>query len=162
MKEDLEPTDEVQKRLGERSPIRMDTEQSDRLRSKFPLDFGRIDWQHVPQHIHVAPPWVRKPGENGPEVPFQSDEYAVEVFSFLEECLTSAERDDPWVAYTGDSMTEEYEVERSALQEFLQIMAFVPDQKYVFALDASWCLMWSMECQMYFGLTPARLPRKRR
>jgi len=153
--------DEIQTRLGERVRVRWDTELSERLKSKFPITLGRIDWRWVPGHIYLAPPSEGKLSASDPELVSQLSDYHLVVLAFFDENLAKAERADSWVAYVGDSMTEEYEVNRSGLLAFIQIVASVADHKYVFALDASWCLMWSMECQLYFGLAPARLPRRR-
>ena len=145
--EDLEPVVVIQRQLGARVRVRRDTDLSEKLMLKFPFALGRIDWLSVPRHVSLALP---------------SSEHVAKVLAFLEKELVSAECVDSWAAYTGDSMDEEYEVERAALPEFLLIVESIPDHKYIFSLDASWCLMWSMEGHVDFGLAPARLKRRRR
>ncbi len=145
--EEPEPVVEIQRQLGSRVRVRRDTELSERLMLKFPFTLGRIDWLRVPRHVSLV---------------LQPSEHVANVLAFLEKELVGAGCVDTWAAYIGDSMDEEYEVERSALPVFLQIIESIPDHKYIFSLDASWCLMWSMECHVDFGLAPARLKRKRK
>jgi hypothetical protein len=145
--EELEPVVEIQRQLGARVRVRRNTELSERLMLKFPFTLGRIDWLSVSRHVSLVLP---------------SSEHVAKVLAFLEKELVSAECVDSWAAYIGDSMDEEYEVERSALPVLLQIVESIPDHKYIFSLDGSWCLMWSMEGHVDFGLAPAHLKRRRR
>lgn len=122
------------------------------LISNFPCVAGRIDWRKARDVIEYPAPPSRALGANVVESGFQTSTYASTVSSFLLACLERHRISAEWVAFVGDSMESEYEVELSAVPEVLKAVAEVPDHKYIFGLDGSWCLMWSFEDDLYFGL----------
>jgi hypothetical protein len=79
-----------------------------------------------------------------------------DVVAFFEECAARHGLTDEWVAFTPDSLEIEYEVQRVALPELLSAVSERADHKYIFALDGSWCSMWSFEDHLYFGFPPSR------
>jgi hypothetical protein len=124
------------------------------LMRKFPCASGRIDWRRAKNVVFKPAPPARVTGANTPGGAFQTAEYVHQVSAFLDECWAAYDVADEWVAFVGDSMCSEYEVMRLAVSELLCVVSEVPDHKYVFALDGTWCFMWSFEDDMYFGWQP--------
>jgi len=69
-------------------------------------------------------------------------------------CLRHRDRPDDWVVYIGDNSDCDYEVKLEAVGELLDEVAEIPEHKYVFPPDASWCFMWSFEDDLHFGRRP--------
>lgn len=124
------------------------------LMSAFPCTVGRLDWQRA-RSVELRPaPKERAHGANLGTGGFETSKYVDDVILFLTSCFVQHDIVDNWVAFVGDDMSVEYEVERAALPDLLRAVADIPDHKYIFALDASWCFMWSLEDDLYFGLRP--------
>jgi len=121
------------------------------LRSRFPFTLGRVDWRFVPGSTTK---------EESP-IELDRDTEVDHAVAFLLQCLESAKHDPKFVAVVGDNTDEEYEVLLSDLPELLRDID-KPEHKYVFALDGSWCLLWSLEGQLGFGIAPTQLPPRRR
>jgi hypothetical protein len=124
------------------------------LMSRFPCLVGRIDWRMAREVVERQAPSSRALGANESGCGFQTSSYVDEVVSFFGNCTTRHGITDEWVAFVGDSMDAEYEVKRSAIPALFALVADLPDHKYIFGLDGSWCLMWSFEDNLYFGLCP--------
>jgi hypothetical protein len=124
------------------------------LMANFPCTAGRVDWRKARDVLERPAPPARAHGANISSEGFQTSAYVAEVVSFFNECVLRHGIADEWVAFVGDSMDTEYEVALSAAPELLAIVAEVPDHKYIFALTGAWCLMWSFEDDLYFGLCP--------
>jgi hypothetical protein len=152
--------DPVVRRLGDRV-VRVDGRSlSPPLDSAFPLVLGGIDWTKVPGVIQRDAPPERAAGANLGLGTLDTRAYVQQVVSFFASCMsTVGAASDSWVAYSGDNTDAEYKVRLDAVGELLDELADVPEHKYVFALDASWCFMWSFEDDLYFGLRPP--PRQR-
>ncbi len=125
------------------------------LTSSFPFTVGRLDWQKARSVIEHPAPLARANGANVSPDGFHTSAYVREVVSFFRDCTKRNNTADEWVAFVSESVTAEYEVKLSAVPDLLATVADVPDHKYVFGLDGSWCLMWSFEDDLYFGLRPS-------
>ncbi|HBQ19577.1 MAG TPA: hypothetical protein DEF51_53445 [Myxococcales bacterium] len=148
-------TDPLVRRLGERV-IRVDGARVGAIvESAFPFVLGRIDWRKVPgAQIRVAPP-ERAAGANCGPGTLDTRSYVEEVKRFFERCVSGTEtRPDDWVVYIGDNSDCDYEVKLEAVAELLDEVAEIPEHKYVFPRDASWCFMWSFEDDLHFGRRP--------
>lgn len=125
------------------------------LRANFPITCGRVDWRRVKNLVECAAPAERAQGANRADGGFQTSMYVDVVIAFLDDCLRHASIADAWVGFASDTMLgTEYEVKLTAVHDLLREVAEVPDHKYVFGLDGSWCFMWSFEDDLYFGLRP--------
>jgi hypothetical protein len=60
--------------------------------------------------------------------------------------------DDKMVGFCSELIDSECMVHVNDLAEFLAIVCDVPDHKYVTSLSGRWCMMWSFEDDLYFGL----------
>ncbi|MGH7438597.1 MAG: hypothetical protein ACRENE_23155 [Polyangiaceae bacterium] len=146
---------DVVTRVGRQSVrVRHDTALSQRLQNAFPFALGRIDWRGVRGTRTLWAPAERALGANSPDVPFQTLKYVPVVVAFFDEAIAAQRIDDAWVAFCSDSVEEEFEIERERLAEILALSSEIPDHKYVFSLEGRWCLMWSMEHDLYFGVAP--------
>jgi len=104
--------------------------------------------------VEKPAPATRSLGANVGGDSLQTAQYVEEVIAFFNACVQLHSLSDGWVAFVGDSMGHEYEVDMSAVPELLRIVSDVPDHKYVFSLRGAWCFMWSFEGDLYFGLRP--------
>ena len=142
-----EVEDRLQRALGTRVRQAEGAWRSYKLMKRFPYLIGSIDWKRARQvserHAHEQPP-----ADSGHD--------PQHVVAFLDECSRKHNLTDEWVAFVGYSFDHEWEVERAALPELLALVSDVADHKYIFALDASWCSMWSFRDELYFGFPPER------
>jgi len=147
--------DPVIRRLGERVVRVDDRSLSPILSSGFPFLVGRLDWTKVPDASFRPAPPERKHGANlGPES-LDTRSYAQQVSAFFNECMLKIGASDSWVAYVGDNTEPEYKVRLDSVGELMDEVSDVPEHKYIFALDASWCFMWDFEDELYFGRRPS-------
>jgi len=146
--------EDVLQKLGDRVRVRGDTRLSRALLRRFPFAVGRVDWTQVPDARFQRAPPERALGANSPDVPFQTSHYLPVVKGFLRKALADYRIEDEWVAFCSDSVDEEFEVRLDSLESLLELSSEVPDHKYLFGMNASWCFMWSMEDDLYFGSAP--------
>jgi hypothetical protein len=154
----LEAMTEVEERmaqeLGPRLRCAEGAWRSHILMRRFPHVVGSIDW-HRAHDVSAARASdgashrVSAANETGDET---DCDHAI---AFLSECCKRHALTDEWVAFVGYSLDHEYEVQMSALPELLRLVSDVRDHKYIFALDGSWCSMWSRKNELYFGFPPA-------
>jgi hypothetical protein len=153
--DEVEDEDPILRRLGERI-LPVDEGLSTSLLSAFPFVAGRIDWTNVPGALfRVAPP-ERAAGANLGPGTLDTREYVEQVKQFFAECVSGTGNPaDYWVVYVGDNGDRDYKVQLGAVGELLDEVADVPEHKYIFPPDASWCFMWSFEDDLHFGLRPS-------
>jgi hypothetical protein len=131
------------------------------LMKKFPWSAGRLDWQRA-RNV-VRRPAVARESRNDAGITSKESRGTAEITSverahdmlrYLNECMREHALTDSWVVFVADSFDHEYEVQWQALPELLQAVRGLRDHRYIFALDVSWCAMWSVEGTFYFGLPP--------
>ncbi len=139
-----------------RRAVRVDDESlSAVLLSAFPFVAGRIDWTKVPGARRREAPPERLAGANLGPGTLDTRSYVNVVRQFFFECVSeTGEPADSWVVYVGDNGDCDYKVQLGAVDELLEQVAEVPEHKYIFSSDASWCFMWSFEDDLYFGRRP--------
>ena len=150
-----EKDDPIVRRLGDRV-VRVDDESLwAALTSAFPFAAGRPEWSKVPgAQLRAASPERAAGASLGPRS-LDTRRDVEEVKTFFERCVSGTEtRPDDWVVYFGDNSVWDYRVELEAVGELLDEMDEIPENKYVFPPDASWCFMWSFEDDLYFGRCP--------
>lgn len=159
---DLDEDDHVLRRLKE-SAVRVDDRSlSTILSSAFPFVMGRVDWTQVPDVLFRPAPPERKQGANLGPASLDTKRYAQQVSAFFDDCMRKIGAHDLWVAYVGDDTEPEYKVRLESVGELLDEVADLPEHKYLFALDGSWCFMWNFEDELYFGRRPERAGRPSR
>ena len=104
------------------------------LMASFPCSVGRVDWRKARSVAEKPAPASRSLGANVGEDSLQTAQYVEEVIAFFTECVRLHSFSDDWVAFVGDSMDHEYEVEMSSVPELLRIVSEVPDHKSIFSL----------------------------
>jgi hypothetical protein len=159
----LPDADVVVRRLGQRV-IRVDGEMlSASLLAAFPCAVGRVDWRKVPGTVFRQAPPERSAGANNGPGTLDTRAYVAEVVRFFRECVSATgDAPDSWVIFIGDNLECDYKVQLSAVGELFEEVADVPQHKYVFPANCSWCFMWSFEDDLYFGLRPSRPLRRAR
>jgi hypothetical protein len=147
--------DPIIRRLGERAIRVDDGSLSTSLLSSFPLAAGRIDWTKVPGALLREAPPERAAGANLGPGTLDTRAYVEQVKQFFSECvLRAGATAEDWVVYVGDNGDCEYRVQLGAVGELLDEIADVPEHKYFFPPDASWCFLWSFGDDLHFGKRP--------
>lgn len=147
--------DPLVRRLGKRV-VRVDDERlSSVLLSAFPFVAGRIDWTKVPGALIREAPPERAAGANLGPGTLDTRAYVDRVKQFFSECVSGiGPPPDAWLFYIGENGDCDYKVQAGAVAELLDEVADVPEHKYIFPPDASWCFMWSFEDDLHFGRRP--------
>ncbi len=112
------------------------------LLERFPFLLGRIDWQRVPGAIHG--------GFTASDPRAAVDQ----VVRFLSDCLVGTRLVLGVVAVFGDAHENEYVVRPEEIRSALLLLE--NEHGYVFPVDGSWCLQWSMEETLHFGIAPPK------
>ena len=123
------------------------------LMSRFPFNgsFG-LEWRKV-RDVTTRPAPPEPPADARlTEYGFLACVGVPEVMAFLAACLQQNDITAERVGLISFSVGSEYEMDLSVLPHVLQVVADLPEHRYVFALDYSWCLMWSDEEDLFFGL----------
>ena len=112
------------------------------LEENFPFRLGRIDWLDLPHHRH------RK-------VNFEDREVAQkQVLQFLDDVKHSARISEKSeiILISDSALKHDYQLPFYLLSKCIDSTFFLPQHTYIIPPDASWCLNYTFENDLFFGL----------
>lgn len=118
------------------------------LGKRFPVGLNRIAWEKVSNRRSVEvlpePRAISSDELRTLLVPCRDD-----VQSWLDD--VELEETGDQVVWIGDSTDAALAMSKSALLEFFPILFSFPQHSYALPRDASWCLNYVMEGELFFG-----------
>ncbi len=124
------------------------------LRSRFP--FGcRVEWNRVPgAKLLAAPPDRLRFGAGG-DSPFSIEKHADAIREFIRRRATEHDIGaDVEVVVLGDGVSFAFVTEIRQIILNCEVLFGYPQHVYVVPQNGDWCLNYTMEDDLYFGVSP--------
>lgn len=122
----------------------------DRVDEAFPISFSRIDWSAVPGADVLPPPRTREQGniDLGAHMP------AIRAFLQKAENVLGIDAETMVLVLGDGQMDTVLRMRYDLLCEHLEEILGLPQHTYVIPEDASWCINYTFEDDLFFGVSP--------
>lgn len=116
------------------------------LEKKFPIGLNRIAWKSVNEVDMIS---LGKLTENKEEVKEKILSFILTKFDQVN--INDAER---LIVLSDGALEETYSIVVSDLKQIFEHVLFLPQHTYIIPQSGEWCLNYTFEDDLYFGLTP--------
>jgi len=113
------------------------------LEEKFPFELNRIRWKKIPYHLYEKIIYEKNSNSR------------IEVLTFLNKVkkLTKMDENDSVVLISDGGFEEMYKIPFFIVEKCIDAIFFLPHHLYIIPTDATWCISYTFENDLYFGFS---------
>ena len=121
------------------------------LENMFPIGLNRIAWQKVSESemLHIG-----SISENKAEAKEKVLNFMTSKFRQNNVC-----EDEQIMVLSDGALENTYSVKASDLKEVFEHIFFLPQHTYVIPKNGQWCLNYTFEDDLFFGISPVRVAK---